>query len=115
MSGALTGPAAAPPSASGYLRVMKVQVTSEIGRLRAVLVHTPGRELFAVTPRTREDFLYDDIIEGDVARREHERFVAVLQKFTKVFQLKNLLKDVLDHPAARELLVRGTLDIVPSE
>ena len=43
---------------------MKVRVTSEIGTLGAVLVHTPGPELFAVTPRTREDFLYDDIIEA---------------------------------------------------
>ena len=50
---------------------MKVQVTSEIGQLNAVLVHTPGPELLAVTPRTREDFLYDDIIEADTARREH--------------------------------------------
>jgi arginine deiminase len=94
---------------------MKVQVTSEIGQLRAVLVHTPGPELFAVTPRTREDFLYDDIIEAETARREHQRFMAILERFTKVYQVKDLLEDVLQHSEVRDLLVRETMDIVPSE
>ena len=38
---------------------MAVNVSSEIGRMRAVLVHAPGPELLAVTPGTREDFLYE--------------------------------------------------------
>ena len=42
----------------------RVHVTSEIGPLRTVLVHTPGRELVAVTPGNREDYLYDDIKIG---------------------------------------------------
>ncbi|MGH7676920.1 MAG: arginine deiminase family protein [Gemmatimonadaceae bacterium] len=94
---------------------MKVQVTSEIGALKAVLVHTPGPELLAVTPRTREDFLYDDIIEFETARREHQRFIAILERFTKVFQVRDLLEDVLTQPEVRELFVRETMDIVPSE
>jgi arginine deiminase len=94
---------------------MKVQVTSEIGQLNAVLVHTPGPELLAVTPRTREDFLYDDIIEADTARREHQRFIAILERFSKVYQVRALLEDVLQQPEVRELFVRETMDIVPSE
>lgn len=94
---------------------MKVQVTSEIGQLRAVVVHTPGNELYAVTPRTREDFLYDDIIEAEVARREHQRFIAILERFTKVYQVRELLEDVLHQSEVRDLLVRETMDIVPSE
>jgi arginine deiminase len=94
---------------------MKVQVTSEIGQLKAVLVHTPGSELYAVTPRTREDFLYDDIIEAEVARREHQRFIAILERFTTVYQVRDLLEEVLHQREVRELLVRETMDIVPSE
>jgi arginine deiminase len=94
---------------------MKVQVTSEIGELRSVLVHTPGPELLAVTPRTREDFLYDDIIEAETARREHQRFIAILERFAKVFQVRDLLEDVLARPEVRELLVGEMSDIVPSE
>lgn len=94
---------------------MRVHVTSEIGQLRGVLVHTPGKELYAVTPRTREDFLYDDIIEAEIARREHQRFIAILERFTKVFQVRDLLIDVLGQPAVRDLLVRETMHVVPSE
>ncbi len=47
----------------------RVHVTSEIGALRSVLVHTPGKELVAVTPGTREDYLYDDIIDLEIAQR----------------------------------------------
>jgi arginine deiminase len=94
---------------------MKVQVTSEIGQLKAVLVHTPGPELLAVTPRTREDFLYDDIIEAETARREHQRFIAILERFSKVYQVRALLEDVLEQPEVRELFVTETMDIVPSE
>ena len=94
---------------------MPVHVTSEIGRLRTVVVHTPGPELLAVTPSTKEDFLYDDIIDLETARREHRRFVAVLERFCRVLQARELLVDVLQEPGARELLVRTTMDVVPSE
>jgi arginine deiminase len=94
---------------------MQVRVTSEIGRLRAVLVHTPGPELLAVTPRTREDFLYDDIIEAETARLEHTRLVATLEQFTKVYHVRELLETVLKQPAVRELFASETMDIVPSE
>ena len=50
-----------------------VSVTSEIGDLEAVVVHTPGRELEAVTPATREAYLYDDLIGLEVSAREHAR------------------------------------------
>ena len=48
---------------------------------RSVLVHTPGPELEAVTPGNREDYLYDDIIDLEIAQREHRQFVSVLRRF----------------------------------
>jgi arginine deiminase len=93
---------------------MPVHVCSEIGRLRSVLVHLPGPELLAVTPDTREDFLYDDIIDLENAQKEHRRLVAILERFTTVLSVRELLADVVSIPAARDLLVRETLDIVPS-
>ncbi|MEN9839197.1 MAG: hypothetical protein RL177_676, partial [Bacteroidota bacterium] len=38
---------------------MKVQVTSETGRLNGVIVHTPGREVSLVHPDTKDDLLFD--------------------------------------------------------
>ena len=94
---------------------MPVHVTSEIGALRTVLVHEPGPELLAVTPTTRAEFLYDDIVDVEFARREHRRFVQVLDKFCEVLHVRDLLTDVLADAKARELIIRETLDAVPSE
>ncbi|MGH7691075.1 MAG: arginine deiminase family protein, partial [Gemmatimonadaceae bacterium] len=94
---------------------MPVHVSSEIGRLRGVVVHTPGRELLAVTPSTREDYLYDDIIDAEAAQREHRRFIALLERFATVYQVSDALEEVLASSAARELLIRAAMDVVPSE
>src|SRR5262245_65312878 len=94
---------------------MPAHVSSEIGRLRGVVVHSPGPELLAVTPSNRADYLYDDIVESESAQREHRRFIAILERFTTVYQVRNLLADILANAEVRELLVRETTDIVPSQ
>ena len=93
----------------------KLHVTSETGSLQSVLVHTPGLELEAVTPGNREDYLYDDIISVESAEREHRQFVAVLERFATVHQVRQLLGEALELPEAREFLISRTLDVVPSE
>src|SRR4029078_2427169 len=94
---------------------MPAHVSSEIGRLRGVLVHSPGPELLAVTPTNRADYLYDDIIDQEAAAREHRRFIAILERFTTVYQVRSLLADVLGNPESRDLLIRETMDIVAFE
>jgi arginine deiminase len=94
---------------------MPVNVTSEIGRLRAVLLHTPGPELLAVTPSTREDYLYDDIIDLEIAQREHRRFVAILERFTSVYYVRDLLAEVAEREDVRQQLIDETTTMVPSE
>ena len=92
-----------------------MNVCSEIGRLRSVIVHTPGAELLEVTPSTRADYLYDDIIDVEIAQREHRRLVAILERFARVHHVRGLLTEVFADAAARELLIRETMDIVPLE
>src|SRR5438105_146535 len=84
---------------------MPVHITSEIGRLRGVVVHSPGVELDAVTPGNREEYLYDDVIDSEAARKEHQRFVAILERFTPVYQVRDLLADILANDDARQLLI----------
>jgi arginine deiminase len=93
----------------------RVKVTSEIGPLAAVLCHTPGSELLAVTPATREDFLYDDIIDLDLARREHQRFKAILSRFCEVYEVSDLLEEVLRGSDVRPFLVEKITDVARSE
>src|SRR5919112_3973451 len=94
---------------------MPVHVTSEIGPLQSVLVHTPGRELEAVTPGNREDYLYDDIIDLDIAQREHRQFVSVLKRFARVHHVRDLLTEILQEPEGRDYLISKTMDVVPSD
>src|ERR1044071_4454911 len=91
-----------------------VCVTSEVGALQAVLVHVPGRELEAVTPANREDYLYDDLIGLEVSAREHARLTAVLRRFAEVYEINVLLAEALAARPAREYLIARTLDVVPS-
>jgi arginine deiminase len=93
----------------------RVHVTSEIGPLQSVLVHTPGAELVAVTPGNREDYLYDDIIDLDLAQREHRRLVAVLERYAEVYEVRDLLTEIVARPDVREFLTTRALEVVPSD
>jgi arginine deiminase len=93
----------------------RVRVTSEIGALRTVICHTPGNELLAVTPSNREQFLYDDIIDLEQARREHQRFRALLSRFADVLDVGDLLADIVDEPEVRQFLVNRVMEVSPSQ
>jgi arginine deiminase len=93
----------------------RVRVTSEIGALRGVICHTPGPELLAVTPSTREDFLYDDIIDLEMARREHHHFKAILARFAEVYEVRDLLAEIVDAEEVRAFLIERVMDVARSE
>ncbi|MFI5239764.1 MAG: arginine deiminase family protein, partial [Gemmatimonadales bacterium] len=93
---------------------MPVNINSEIGALRSVLVHEPGPELLAVTPDTREDYLYDDIIHVETAQTEHRRLVAVLERFAKVHYVRDLLAESVATVEARHLIIREAMDMLQS-
>src|SRR5262245_47465419 len=87
------------------LPMRKVRVHSEIGRLRRVLVHSPGPELLAVTPSTRADYLYDDLIDLEGAAEEHRRLTSILKRFAEVLEVRTLLEETLADPEARQFLI----------
>lgn len=95
-----------------------IEVSSEIGRLRRVLVHRPGLEIDRMIPALMDELLFDDILFGEVARREHERFTAILAVAeVEVLDAIDLLGDVLEAPAARNATLAALDQIygVPSE
>ncbi len=93
----------------------RVRVSSEIGPLKRVICHTPGEELVAVTPATREDFLYDDIIDVEQARREHHRFKAILSRYCEVYEVRELLTEIADLPEVRPFLLEHVVEVAQSE
>ena len=50
---------------------LNISVQSEIGKLDAVLLHTPGAEVENMTPRMAQRALYSDILNLSIARKEY--------------------------------------------
>ena len=81
---------------------MTPYVDSEVGRLRTVLLHRPGRELKRLTPRNNDSLLFDGIPWVGRAREEHDAFAAALRsRGVEVLYLGDLLKETLEVGAAR--------------
>ena len=86
---------------------MRLNVTSEIGRLKSVLVHLPGREIDMMVPPMMAQLLFDDILYGQVAREEHRRFQQLLRYIaTDVHDIQDLLEETLEDEEVKELIVR---------
>src|SRR6266850_36983 len=76
---------------------MRLNVTSEIGKLKSVLVHLPGREIDVMVPPMMAQLLFDDILFGQVAREEHRRFQQLIRFVAEeVFDIQDLLEEVFD-------------------
>lgn len=84
---------------------IKVQVSSEIGELEAIVVHTPGAEVENMTPKNAERALYSDILNLSVANKEYCQFKGVMQKHAKVFEMRDLLNDILKIEPVKKKLV----------
>ena len=80
-------------------------ITSETSPLQQVIVHTPGIELEQVTPDSRLELLFDDILFVEQARREHRQLCALFEQLTgranAVIQITDLLREAFEREAAR--------------
>ena len=85
--------------------------TSEIGRLKQVLLHRPGGELENLMPEYLERLLFDDIPYLKEAQREHDAFADCLrEQGVEVVYLTDLVTQSLTGPEVRRELVRQFLD-----
>ena len=75
-----------------------IHVTSEIGKLKKVLLHRPGNELLNLTPDTLQELLFDDIPFLPNAKKEHDEFAKALKKNgVEVVYLEDLMAETLDY------------------
>lgn len=88
------------------MRQSPLKVTSEIGRLRSVLLHRPGREIENLTPDLMSRLLFDDIPYLEVARQEHDAFAKILSdKGVEVLYLENLIAEAIVDDEIKTLFV----------
>jgi len=80
-------------------------VDSEVGPLRRVLLHRPGRELRRITPTNRDELLFDDVPWVQRARQEHDAFAEVLaDRGVEVLLVGDLMTETMNDPQARTWL-----------
>ena len=73
-----------------------IHITSEIGKLKTVLLHRPGKELENLTPDYLTDLLFDDIPYLEVAQKEHDAFAQTLRdNGVEVLYLDELVAEAL--------------------
>ena len=85
--------------------------TSEIGRLRTVMLHRPGRELENLMPEYLERLLFDDIPYLKVAQEEHDAFAQCLRdNGVEVLYLADLVAQTMEDNSVREELIEQFLD-----
>lgn len=79
----------------------KITVTSEIGTLRRLLVHSPDSGLGKVVPSKAQDWLFEDIVHLETIRRkEYDYYTKLLLYFLDPKKIRGRLKQV-DDPANR--------------
>ncbi len=97
---------------------MKINVYSEIGRLRTVLLHRPGRELENLTPDILERLLFDDIPYLKVAQEEHDAFAKTLtDNGVEVLYITKMVVEALDnHPEVKTNFINQFIEesLIPS-
>ena len=89
-------------------------VHSEVGKLRKVLVCSPGLAHERLTPTNCDDLLFDDVLWVQNARRDHFDFIDKMRdRDVEVVELHDVLTETMEIPDAKAWLLDRK--IVPNE
>jgi arginine deiminase len=93
---------------------MALQVSSEIGRLRRVIVHRPDAGIERISPRRASELLFDDIVHLPQMQEEHDVFTGILKAFLgqeNVLETRQLLCEAIaSDPATKEWVIHEIAD-----
>ena len=86
---------------------MQYGVHSEAGRLRKVMVCSPGLAHQRLTPNNCDELLFDDVIWVNQAKRDHFDFVTKMrERGIDVLEMHNLLTDIVAIPEALDWILK---------
>jgi arginine deiminase len=84
----------------------RYDVSSEVGKLRKVLVHRPDLSLMRLTPSNAKELLFDGVLWFKKARWEHDVFVDQMRSYDiEVLYVSDLLSETMHDPLARRWLL----------
>ncbi|MGL4647719.1 MAG: arginine deiminase family protein [Mycoplasmoidaceae bacterium] len=92
-----------------------INVYSEIGKLRKILVHTPMDEIKNISPKRLDELLFSALLEYDSAIKGHQAFISILEENgVEVVQLVDLLVETYQNATngEREAFINQWLDEV---
>lgn len=91
-----------------------INVNSEIGKLKMVLVHRPDDGISRISPKRAEELLFDDIVFLPKMKEEHDVFTSVLKLFVgeeNVKEVQDLLEEALGEQESIRLdLIKRVVD-----
>ncbi|MBN2262134.1 MAG: arginine deiminase [Prolixibacteraceae bacterium] len=86
--------------------MQSINVNSEIGQLKGVILHTPGLEVEKMTPENAERALYSDILNLSVALNEYNQFKSILNKHCQTYEVKDLLSSLFENKQVKSDLLK---------
>ncbi|MCB0517669.1 MAG: arginine deiminase [Lewinellaceae bacterium] len=93
---------------------MPIQVSSEIGPLRKVIVHRPDEGIARISPKRASELLFDDIVHLPQMQEEHDVFTGILRAFLgdeNVLETKDLLAGAIGaDQATKEWIIHEIVD-----
>jgi arginine deiminase len=93
-----------------------LQVSSEIGRLRRLLVHSPDSGLGKVVPSKAQDWLFEDIVHlATIRRKEYDFYTKILLYFLDPEKIKGNLKKIDDAKSKRNFYKPDNEDFFKSD
>jgi len=100
------------PEAAGGGAASSYGVHSEVGRLRKVLVCSPGLAHRRLTPTNSDSLLFDDVMWVDNAEKDHAAFVSELEaRGVEVVELHDLLAQTMAVPGAKDWLLERKISL----
>ena len=85
---------------------VKYGVHSEAGKLRKVMVCSPGLAHQRLTPNNCDELLFDDVLWVAQAKRDHFDFVTKMrERDIDVLEMHNLLTDIVAIPEALDWIL----------
>ena len=86
---------------------VQVNLNSEVGRLRRVVLHRPGPELEQMNPSTLHEALYSDLLNTKVAQKEYRQLEGVLKEVCPVFSIADWVGETLRGSAEANCSLTG--------